>query len=213
MAEGMAKSTVYRIINRYLAQGTHGTVERQIGLGRPSLKINSRNKRRLKWMVNHKTGLSQRALALVCMCSQANICKAINKLKIRYRRRIKVPKYKYAAAMREAKKRCRTIYRKFRNLDFVIDDEKYFGLSGFQMSGNKGYYTSDFTQTPMAVKTHGKKKFESKVMLWIAMSPKGLFTPVLTSGRSMSVTARSYVDKCLEPHLIPFLNTHYRHGG
>ena len=65
----------------------------------------------------------------------------------------------------------------------------------------------------MAVKTHGKKKFAPKVMLWITMCPKGLSTPVLTSGRSMSVTARSYVDNCLEPHLIPFLNTHYRHGG
>ena len=67
------------------------------------------------------------------------------------------------------------------------------------MSGNRGYYASDFAQTPMAVKTHGKKKFEPKVMLWIAISPKGLSTPVLTSGRSMSVMARSYVDNCLDP--------------
>ena len=106
MAEGMAKSTVYRVINRYLAQGTPGTVERQIGSERPSLKMNSRNKRRLKWMVNHKTGLSQRALDSVFMCSQS-----YKKLKIRYRRRMKVPKYKDAAAMREAKKRFRIIYR------------------------------------------------------------------------------------------------------
>ena len=67
------------------------------------------------------------------------------------------PKYKDAAAMSEAKKRCRIVYRKFRNLDFVIDVDKYFGLLGFQMSGNIGYYTSDFSQTPMAVNTHGKK--------------------------------------------------------
>ena len=33
MAEGMAKSTVCRVINRYLAQETPGTVERQIGSG------------------------------------------------------------------------------------------------------------------------------------------------------------------------------------
>ena len=39
MAEGMAKSTVYRVINHYLAQGTPGTLERQIGSGRPSLKM------------------------------------------------------------------------------------------------------------------------------------------------------------------------------
>ena len=88
---------------------------------------------------------------------------------------MKVPKYNYkdAAAMREAKKRCRIICRKFRNLDFLIDDEKYFGSSGFQMSGNRGYYTSDFAQTPMTI----KNKFEPKVMLWIAMSPKGYPSP------------------------------------
>ena len=53
-------------------------------------------------------------------------------------------------------------------------------------------------------------------MLWIAMSPKGMSTPVrtvLTSGRSMAVTARSYTDNCLKPHLVPFLNDHYPHGG
>ena len=79
------------------------------------------------------------------------------------------------------------------------------------MTANRGYYMSDFSLTPMAVKTYVKKKFESNVMLWIVMSPT-----VLTSGRSMAVTARSYTDNCLEPHLVPFLNrvnTHYPHGG
>ena len=45
------------------------------------------------------------------------------------------------------------------------------------------------------------------------MSPEGLSSPVLTSGRSMAVTARSYVDNCLERHLLPFLNNHYPRGG
>ena len=205
VAEGIPKKTVYDIIKRYLVRGT---VERRRGSGRPARKMKSRNRQRLKRMVNHKTGLSQRALASTFGCSQAYICKVIKKLKIAYRQRMKVPKYKDPAAMREARKRCRILYRKFRLLHFVIDDEKYFGLSGFQMSGNRGYYTSDFAQTPMALKTYAKKKFEPKVMLWIAMSPEGLSSPVLTSGRSMAVTARSYVDNCLEPHLLPFLNNH-----
>ena len=115
---------------------------------------------------------------------------------------MKVPKYKDDDAKREARKRYRILYQKFRTFDFVIDDEKYFGLSGFQMSANRGYYTSDLSRTPMAVKTYAKKKFEPKVMLWIAMSPKGMSTPVFTSGKSMVVTARPYIDNCLEPHLV-----------
>ena len=45
------------------------------------------------------------------------------------------------------------------------------------------------------------------------ISPKGMSTPVLTSGRDMSVTADTYVNKCLRPHLLPFINTHYSEGG
>ena len=49
-------------------------------------------------------------------------------------------------------------------------------------------------------------KFEPKVMLWIVMSPKGISTQPIRQGAA-------YVDNCLEHHLIPFLNTYYRHGG
>ena len=50
-------------------------------------------------------------------------------------------------------------------------------------------------------------------MLWIALSPKGISTHVLTSGRGMAVNADRYVSNCLEPHLIPFLNRYYPQGG
>ena len=54
----------------------------------------------------------------------------------------------------------------------------------------------------MAVKTYAKKNSEP-------MSLKGMSKPVITSGQCMAVTARSYIDNCLEPHLVAFLNTHY----
>ena len=50
-------------------------------------------------------------------------------------------------------------------------------------------------------------------MLWIAISPKGISTPVITSGRGMAVTAEIYVSNCLTRQLIPYLNTHYPQGG
>ena len=99
------------------------------------------NKQRLKRIINHKTRVSQRALASKVSCDQSYICRLIKKLKITYRRKIKVPKNKDDDAKREARERCRILYQKFRTLDFVIDDKKYFGLSGFQMSANRGYYT------------------------------------------------------------------------
>ena len=105
------------------------------------------------------------------------------------------------------------MYEEYKTLDFVVDDEKYFGLSGFQMSGNRSFYTSDLSKTPIDVATYSEKKFEPKVMLWIAISPKGLSTPVLTSGRSMSVTSSTYITRCLNPCLVPFVQQQYPNGG
>ena len=93
------------------------------------------------------------------------------------RKRVKVPKYRDEAANREARKRCRKLYNFYKNLDFVIDDEKYFGFTRFQMSGNRNFYSSNRDQTPIDVATYSKNKFDPKVMLWIAISPKGLATP------------------------------------
>ena len=43
------------------------------------------------------------------------------------------------------------MYEEYKTLDFVVDDEKYFGLSGFQMSGNRSFYTSDLSKTAIDV--------------------------------------------------------------
>ena len=45
-----------------------------------------------------------------------------------------VPEYRDEAAIHETRKRCRKLYKLYKNLNFVIDDEKYFGLTGFQMA-------------------------------------------------------------------------------
>ena len=57
-----------------------------------------------------------------------------------------------------------------------------------------------------AMKTYAKKKFGPKVMLWIAMSTKGMSIPVLASGRSMAVTGRSYIDLLGNLWLIIFFS-------
>ena len=47
--------------------------------------------------------------------------------------------------------------------------------TGYQMSGNLHYYSSDSKKAPIKVKTRAKSKFEPKV-LWIAISEKGIST-------------------------------------
>ena len=57
------------------------------------------------------------------------------------------------------------MYNQYTRLDFVIDDDKYFGLTSFNMSGNRDYYSSDHDHTLIPVATYSKKKLEPKVML------------------------------------------------
>ena len=70
----------------------------------------------------------------------------------------------------------------------MMDDEKYFGLTGYQMSGNIHFYSSDTTQTPTEVKNRAKSKFEPKVLLWISISEDWISSPtILTCETGMSI--------------------------
>ena len=75
------------------------------------------------------------------------------------------------------------------------------------MSGNLHYYSSDSKKAPIKVKTRAKSKFEPKVLLWIAISEKGISTPtILNSQTGMSINQDVYMEKCLLPNLLPFLD-------
>ena len=80
-AEGIPKSTIYNIIEEYLARGS---VECQISSGRLAQKMNTLNKQRLKGMMDHKTVLSQRAPASTLFCDQSYIYRLTKKMKITY---------------------------------------------------------------------------------------------------------------------------------
>ena len=55
-----------------------------------------------------------------------------------------MPRYYDDAAKREAKKIYKKVYNLYKDLDSVIDDEKYFGLTGFHMSGNRHVYARNW---------------------------------------------------------------------
>ena len=50
-------------------------------------------------------------------------------------------------------------------------------------------------------------------MLWLAISPRGISRSALKSGRGMAVSADTYINHCLKPCLVPFIQSHYPHGG
>ena len=62
-------------------------------------------------------------------------------------------------------------------LDIVMD-ESHFTYSGAQMPGNAGFYTGPGGDAPKEMKFKIKTKFLSRVMVWCAISPRGLSRPV-----------------------------------
>ncbi len=76
--------------------------------------------------------------------------------------------------MKAMRPKCRKMYENFKNLDFIMDDESFFTLSNTTLAGNDRYYTDDRDECPDQVKYKYAAKFEQKVLVWLAISPKSL---------------------------------------
>ena len=69
----------------------------------------------------------------------------------------------------------------------VLDDEKYFTLTGSTQPGNESFYSSDVSTTPDNIKIRQKAKFEPKVMLSVAISSKGISEPIVLESGTLRV--------------------------
>jgi len=101
------------------------------------------------------------------------------------------------------KRQCAWLYRYCRNHDFIIDDEKYFTLThtsndSFLSSPNKSLNTENVKYSP-------KAKFEPKVMLWLAISGKGMTKPYFKKSR-LNIDQNTYLNDCIIHRLVPFIN-------
>jgi transposase len=57
-----------------------------------------------------------------------------------------------------------------------------------------------------------KSKFESKIMVWIAISSKGHSKPYFAR-RNCSITSDIYIDNCLKENLKPFLEKYHSNNN
>ena len=54
------------------------------------------------------------------------------------------------------------MYNRYKRLNLVIDDEKYIGWTGCQMSGIRNFYSSDHDKTPISLATYSNNKNRAK---------------------------------------------------
>ena len=200
MAEGVPKATIYRHIE---SAATGKPLARKKGSGRKP-KINTpKNRAKLTKMFNHRKGMSLRKAAKVFNCHHKTIWEILKTLKrpvLCYKRTKRPGRTPLQRLL--ARPKCRDLYRNYRNSDFIIDDESYFTLSNSSFTGNDSYYSNDRTQTPDTVKYIDVVKFEEKVLVWMAISPKG------PSG--LAVNQEVYLNECIVKRLMPFIEKHYQ---
>ena len=119
--------------------------------------MNKKGKRKLKVMFDQSDKVSQMQAARSFKCSQQYICKTRKKyISIRKRQKIEIP-MQSEEQKAGARKRCERLYRNFKNLSWIINNESIFKLSNSSSNGNSKFYTSNIRLAPKDVKRKKKE--------------------------------------------------------
>lgn len=204
MAEGVPRSTIYGILQRF-----HDKLpaSRKSGSGRPPSKLPPRKLATLRRLFDHKDGISQRQAARKLNCGLMTVNDALKKLNIKARKKKRIPQ-RTAKQISDAKRLCGRLYRKFSKRCWIIDDESYFTLTHSTINGNNTFYTSNIADTPPSVKFSTKKKFEAKVLVWLAIGPNGVSQPLIKPS-GLAINGPVYLKECVQERLIPYIQANY----
>lgn len=205
LAENIPRATIYRYIQRW-KNGLPLT--RKHGSGRPAKIMTKKKIERLEMLIEDQTGISTRHLAKKFKCSQQHIVKTIKtKTEIKYRKRILAP-HRTDQQKSVCRPRCRRLFLKFRHHEFILDDESYFTFKHSDKNANSGFWTRDIDKAPSNVKFKTKQKFEKKLLVWIAISPRGISHPFIAPS-SLAINQQIYLNDCIKKRLIPFIDKYH----
>lgn len=201
LAENIPRSTVFSVLSTF---NDRGTTQRQSGSGRPARIIAKRRQNLIAENVCNHADVSASELARKFNCSQQYMQKTIKKLGFTCYHRQKSPKYT-AEQVELVKRHSRWMHDRYKNESFVLDDEKYFTLSGPQ---NGTYYARQGAEVPVEVKYKQQAKYEKKLMVYLAASERGISAPYFAAS-GLAITQSTYTDHCLKKILLPFLRAHH----
>ena len=209
LEENVPKATIYRHINS-AASGKQ--LARKNGSGRKPIFNTPNNRVKIKKMFNNRKKPSLRKAARKFKCSHITIRNILRKMQkpILCYKREKRPNRTPVQRL-VARPKSRRLLQVYRNVDFILDDESYFTLSNSVLTGNDSYYTDDKNLTPDDVKYIDKAKYEEKVLVWVAISPKGN-SQIYMRPSGMAINQEVYLNECIKKRLVPFVQEHYRNG-
>lgn len=173
--------------------------------------LSARTTQKLLQNAKNRVGQSQRKLARKFCVSKTTVHRILAKNNVIYHKRRRAPKYT-AKQLEKIPICCRALrLNHFANGKFIIlDGESYFTFSHHELSGNDGFYTDNIEATPDDVKYAGKSKFEPKVLVWVAISSKGVSVPLIRPNKAKAVDSDVYIGQCL-PKLKLFIGKYHAH--
>jgi len=130
---------------------------------------------------------------------------------IKKKKRIKAPKSNENQQIRQ--KTClgklrRGLMMPSNDSEIIFDDESYFTLDGSDFHGNDHYFAFDGLPASDLVKYKTITKFPSKVMVWLAISSRGISQPfIINSGNA--INAQTYKNECIKKRLVKFINKYH----
>lgn len=200
-------TTIYRLIDRLAERGDLN----HAGKGRRAIKMTSAMKDHLIKAAKNKIGISQRFMARKFGISRTYVRKILFEGGVKYTKRQKAPlvteKQKTAQKAR-IRTLSRNSFKKSCPSEVVMDDESYFTFTGSNMPGNAGFYAEAGSDVPPHIKYRPEAKYPKKVMVWAAISPRGVSRPVIISSKE-SVGGAVYRERCIRRGLLPFLEEKY----
>ena len=202
--EGISKSTIYQILKTYEVRKSS---KRKVGSGRKAKIFSPKKTKKLLRKFDNNDKMSQRKFARLIGCSQSYISKKLKKLGCKKYKKIKSPEYN-TRQEKAVKSSCRWMYKNYQNLEFVLDDEKYFTLSGTHCPGNDIFYSRNKKLTPWEKKLKFKRKYEPKILFYIVASERGISKPYFRKSK-LAINQKIYEEDCLTKILQPFLSKYY----
>ena len=156
--------------------------------------------------VNGRCGLSQCKTARRFKVHYSTIsCSLRRWTSIVIRKHLKAPKTDSEQQQVRVQKNCGKLYRKLLSgCDLIMNEKKYFKLTGNKVVRNLYFYSTDPTTTPK-VKFQCKTKFEPKIMIKIVMSSKdssNIYVHKSKQAVNQGTYLKEYIDKRLLPNII-----------
>ncbi|CAF2036103.1 unnamed protein product [Rotaria magnacalcarata] len=205
--QNIPRRTIYYILNKYLR---YGIARDQSRSGRP-LKLSNKKLNDIVKSVNNRSGISQRKIGRRFHVHHSTISRNLRrKTSIRIRKRQTAPKMDSEDQEKRAKTNCGKLYCKLLSgCDPILDDENFFTLTGDNVIGNRFFYSTDLTTAPVDIKFRKKKKFESKIMIWMAISSKGV-SDVYVHKSKQAIRQDTYLNQCINKRLLPFIEKYHQ---